>query len=61
MSIVPFADAVNIKTYTTYTSNTLSWVDYGKTKGSGLGVQRRPAGLGPYIFSKALCSYNSGT
>ena len=33
VSIVPFVDAVNIKTYTTYTSNTLSWVDYGKPRG----------------------------
>ena len=61
VSIVPFVDAVNIKTYTTYTSNTLSWVDYGKTKGSDWGCNNNPAGLGPYIFSKALCSYNSGT
>jgi Flp pilus assembly protein TadG len=61
VSIIPFVDAVNIKNYTTYTSNTLSWVDYGKTKGSDWGCNSNPAGLGPYIFSKALCSYNGGT
>jgi Flp pilus assembly protein TadG len=58
VSIVPFVDAVNIKSYTTYTSNTLSWVDYGKTSGSTFGCS---GSLGSYIFSKALCSYNSAT
>ena len=61
VSIIPFVDAVNIKNYTTYTSNTLSWVDYGKKSGSMWGCNSNPAGLGPYIFSKALCSYNGGT